>query len=117
MFPIRITALVLAAFAGHAGAQTLAGQLPPEVRPLSPFGEPIASATLEGLRGGTEVIINNEMRLRGVTAGNSANHVVTGTNDIRGGSFSNLNGIPVVIQNTGANVLIQNAVILNLQMQ
>lgn len=116
MFPIRISALVLAAFAGHAGAQTPEGQLAAEVRPLSAFGEPIASARLDGLRGGT-VIINNEMRLRGVTAGNSAQDVVTGSNDIRGGSFSNLNGIPVVIQNTGANVLIQNAVILNLQMQ
>jgi hypothetical protein len=34
---------------------------------------------------------------------------------IAGGSFSNASGLPTVIQNTGANVLIQNATIVNVR--
>jgi hypothetical protein len=48
-------------------------------------------------------------------ANNSATNVVTGSNVIDAGSFANMSGIPVVIQNSGANVLIQNATIINLQ--
>jgi len=33
------------------------------------------------------------------------------------GSFINASGIPTVIQNSGANVLIQNATIINIQYQ
>jgi hypothetical protein len=36
---------------------------------------------------------------------------------IDAGSFANMSGIPVVIQNTGANVLIQNSTVVNLQMK
>ena len=50
------------------------------------------------------------------TADNSARNVTTGENTIGTGSFSNMSGLPIVIQNSGANVLIQNAVILNVQM-
>lgn len=76
---------------------------------------PVDSATLAGYRGGAEQV-SNDMTLNGTTANNSANRVNTGDNTISSGSFANMNGLPVVIQNTGANVLIQNAVILHLQM-
>lgn len=79
-----------------------------------PFEHPVALATLEELRGGTAV--QSEMDLHGVTSGNSAFQVQTGGNSIDAGSFANMSGIPVVIQNSGANVLIQNATIVNLQM-
>lgn len=79
------------------------------------FGYPVSAAALASHRGGDLTI--TDTKLSGVTADNSANQVVTGSNAIGGGSFANLNGIPVVIQNTGANVLIQNAVVLNLQMK
>jgi hypothetical protein len=49
--------------------------------------------------------------------GNTAVNVVTGSNSIDAGSFANMQGIPVVIQNSGANVLIQNATIVNLQLK
>jgi hypothetical protein len=55
------------------------------------------------------------MKLDGVVTGNSATNVNTGTNVIDSGAFSNMSGIPVVIQNSGANVLIQSATIINLQ--
>ncbi|MDL9998283.1 hypothetical protein QTI24_06705 [Variovorax sp. J22P240] len=76
---------------------------------------PVDSATLASYRGGSEQV-SNEMTLNGTTANNSANRVNTGDNTISAGSFANMNGLPVVIQNSGANVLIQNAVILHLQM-
>jgi hypothetical protein len=78
------------------------------------FNQPVETATLAGLRGGTEVV-HNEMTLAGTTAGNSAVNVATGSNAISAGAFSSMSGLPVVIQNSGANVLIQSAVILNLQ--
>ena len=79
------------------------------------FGYPVSANALASHRGGDLTL--TDTKLSGVTADNSANQVVTGSNAIGGGSFANLNGIPVVIQNTGANVLIQNAVVLNLQMK
>jgi hypothetical protein len=66
-------------------------------------------------RGGTDT--RNDMRLDGSVAANTAVNVVTGTNSIDAGSFANMAGIPVVIQNSGANVLIQNATIINLQLK
>ena len=55
--------------------------------------------------------------LEAVVAGNSATQVNTGSNSISHGSFANMSGLPVVIQNTGANVLIQNATVINLQLR
>jgi hypothetical protein len=66
-------------------------------------------------RGGTDT--RNDMRLDGSVAANTAVNVVTGANSIDAGSFANMAGIPVVIQNSGANVLIQNATIINLQLK
>jgi hypothetical protein len=80
------------------------------------FGTPVAAGELAALRGGSDLTVN-DMRLRGTTANNSATQVQTGTNTITEGALGQMTGIPVVIQNTGANVLIQNALILNLRLQ
>ncbi len=125
MKTIDIKWLVCAAFAVAASAQVTAqtsivdlyitaGAAPARVVGVARFGRPVESASLADLRGGTEVV-NNDMRLAGTTAGNSAFNVATGSNAISAGAFANMSGFPVVIQNSGANVLIQNAVILNLQ--
>ena len=79
------------------------------------FVQPVPAAALADYRGGMDVV-HNDMQLAGTTAGNTAINVATGTNAISAGAFSNMSGLPVVIQNSGANVLIQNAVILNLQL-
>ncbi len=79
------------------------------------FDKPVEAGKLEGYRGGRTVVVN-DMTLAGTTANNTAINVATGTNAISAGAFSNMNGLPLVVQNTGANVLIQNAVIVNLQM-
>jgi hypothetical protein len=77
------------------------------------FGPAADLGKLEQSRGGTET--KNDMKLDGVVTGNSATNVSTGANMIDNGAFSNMSGIPVVIQNSGANVLIQSATIINVQ--
>jgi hypothetical protein len=78
------------------------------------FGVAARSDALDAQRGGTDTV-NNNMNLDGGVHDNVAHNVVTGANSIDAGSFANMSGIPTVIQNSGANVLIQNATIINLQ--
>lgn len=82
---------------------------------VSGFGVPLASKQLDDYRGGFTVV-KNDMQLSGVVTNNTATDVVTGNNTITNGAFSNASGLPMVIQNSGANVLIQNSTILNVQM-
>jgi hypothetical protein len=93
---------------------------PSDAAPIAParsaFAQPVDPDLLSTLRGGREVT-HNDMRLDGITAGNVADHVATGANTIAGGAFSGMSGLPLVVQNSGANVLIQNAVIVNVKMQ
>ncbi|MGT2474697.1 hypothetical protein [Paraburkholderia terrae] len=77
------------------------------------FGVAMSAEQLDAHRGGEAVF--NDMNLRGTVANNTARNVDTGSNMITGGSFSNASGLPTVIQNTGANVLIQNATIVNVR--
>ena len=77
------------------------------------FGVAMSAEQLDAHRGGEAVF--NDMNLRGTVANNTARNVDTGSNMISGGSFSNASGLPTVIQNTGANVLIQNATIVNVR--
>ncbi|CAP63259.1 hypothetical protein [Cupriavidus taiwanensis] len=69
---------------------------------------------LDDVRGGAEVTVN-DMRLHGTVADNAAVNTLSGTNHITEGAFSNAAGIPTAIQNSGSNVLIQNATIVNVQ--
>ena len=67
-------------------------------------------------RGGSDQTVI-DTRLTGAVANNTAINVSTGANVIQGGSFANMSGIPIVVQNSGANVLIQNATVINLQLK
>jgi hypothetical protein len=80
--------------------------------------DPAAASTsvLDQARGGADIVSNNA-RLSGVVSNNSASQLTTGANIIQSNSFANASGIPVVIQNSGANVLIQNATVINLQLK
>jgi hypothetical protein len=82
----------------------------------SGWGKTADATTLGDLRGGAD-IITTEATLGGTVGNNTASNVTTGMNVISGGSFANSSGLPVVIQNSGANVLIQNATVINLQLQ
>ena len=80
-------------------------------RPDNAIGK--QAGTLARQRGGTDT--RNDARIDGAVTANTAVNVATGANSIDAGSFAHMAGIPVVIQNSGANVLIQNATIINLQ--
>ncbi|RDK10976.1 hypothetical protein [Cupriavidus lacunae] len=69
---------------------------------------------LDVIRGGAEVTVN-DMRLHGTVADNAAVNTLSGSNHISDGAFANAAGIPTAIQNSGSNVLIQNATIVNVQ--
>ena len=80
------------------------------------LGVPALSAqALATRRGGTDVF--NDMQLKGVVADNRAINVTTGANQISDGAFAGTSGLPMVVQNTGNNVLIQNATIVNVQVK
>jgi hypothetical protein len=84
----------------------------------SPFGaaiKPVDVRVLERRRGGTDVI--NDSRLKGVVSNNQAINVTTGGNIITEGAFAGTQGLPLVVQNSGNNVLIQNATIVNVQVK
>lgn len=103
------TASARSLFRAEFGVSGGTAPAPAEGNPTAAEG----SARLEAQRGGTDT--HNDMNLNGSVAGNSAVNVVTGNNTIDAGSFANMSGIPVVIQNSGANVLIQSATIIKLQ--
>lgn len=84
-------------------------------RAVEGFGTAADTERLEVSRGGADEV--PQARLQGVVGSNSATGVATGNNVIQSGSFANMSGLPVVIQNSGANVLIQNATVINLEMK
>ena len=83
---------------------------------VNPFGVvPLDSQVLATQRGGADTW--NDMKLNGVVANNQAVNVSTGSNLMTDGALSGAAGVPMVIQNSGNNVLIQNATIVNVQMK
>lgn len=106
--------------AGAAGSlpatpviDTPASWLTVKPRPVNDIGAPVDVARLAGMRGGEDdhgsaVIIDVD----GTVDGNTADRIISGTNTITQGAFDNANGINTVIQNTGTNVLIQNAMVV-----
>ena len=99
---------------GAAGPSPLAA--PAAAVRRNPFnGRPVAPDALAAKRGGDGVF--NDQQLKGMVANNSASNITTGTNVISEGAFSNSVGLPTVIQNSGNNVLIQNATIVNVQIK
>ncbi len=79
------------------------------------LGQSVTGNDLATLSGGTN--ISERMTLNGTVNNNTDDHVVTGSNTISTDSFNGVVGVPMVIQNTGNNVLIQNATIINVQFQ
>ena len=75
------------------------------------------AARLERQRGGASPQVFNDMQLDGVVADNRAVDVVTGSNAISTGALSGASGLPLIVQNSGNNVLIQNATIVNVQLK
>lgn len=84
---------------------------------LASFGPVLDEQALAAHRGGQQDAFFNDMRSRATISQTSTTNVGTGTNAIADGAFTNSNGFPTVIQNTGNNVIIQNSTILNLRLQ
>lgn len=83
-------------------------------RTVSGLGRTVEDHTLAALRGG-DSWTENRNELDGVVSNNSADNIVTGANQVSGEAFSNAAGLNTVIQNSGANVLIQNATVVNVR--
>lgn len=103
-------------FAGMVltAAPALALAAPPQ--DTASFGAPVSTATLAQYRGAQDITFNlqnTEARLND----NLANNTVSAGNQVTGGAFSGANGLPTVIQNSGNNVIIQNATIVNVKLQ
>jgi hypothetical protein len=99
------------AFAGEPPSDPQWAQV--QAAPLA-MGSPIDLGALDALRGGADTV-ENDILVNGNVQDTTADHVVTGHNNVDAGSFANASGISTVIQNSGANVLIQNAMIVNVQ--
>ncbi|WP_254201109.1 MULTISPECIES: hypothetical protein [unclassified Lysobacter] len=77
------------------------------------FGSAVDPGALADMRGGAE-IVDNDILVNGRVEDAIAVDVLSGSNSVAG-SFDSASGINTVIQNTGANVLIQNAMIVNVK--
>lgn len=80
------------------------------------FGSPIDKTRLETQRGGQDLIVNDQ-KLKATVSENSASNLNTGNNIITEGALAGASGLPMVIQNSGNNVSIQNTTILNLNLK
>ena len=83
-------------------------------RGVDGIGATVDAQRLSALRGGDQSV-DNRILVDGRVSDNVADRIVSGANAVDGGAFGNATGINTVIQNTGSNVLIQNAMIENLQ--
>lgn len=79
------------------------------------FGAALPDSALSGHRG--KANISNENDLDGDLYSNNATNTVSGDNIVTAGALAGSTGLFTVIQNSGNNVLIQNATILNLNVQ
>jgi hypothetical protein len=107
----------VATFAVAAPSQGLAPQVSPApTTRRAPFASrPVSLELLAAKRGGDRV--SNDAQLKGVVSDNQVTNATTGTNVISDGAFTGSAGLSTVIQNSGNNVLIQSATIVNVQVK
>lgn len=111
-FSIVMSVLGLCLGMAHAGS--------PEKPAMTSWGKPLPAAQLDAQRGGTDLgpqLIINRNDLKAKLYDNVAVDNVTGNNSINGNAFAGASGLPIVMQNSGNNVIMQNATILNLTMK
>ena len=94
-------------------------QAGPAGRVLRPhlFDHAVTDAQLAERRGGAADVRINDITARGAVTDNEASNLSTGSNIISDGAFNSATGLPIVVQNSGNNVLIQNSTILNLNLK
>lgn len=103
---------------GPAGAEDASGTVSLAAPASSAtFAKPVSLEQLDDHRGGADTLAVNEQKLSATLSRNTAADLSTGTNSINEGSFMGASGFPMVIQNSGNNVIIQNSTILNLNLK
>ena len=103
---VGVAMLSLCAPAASAEPGAARGQAPSRA-----FPPPLSPKALAQQRGGSDGA--GLASLQGSVSDARAVNVATGGNVIGGGALSGASGVPVVIQNSGNNVLIQSATIVN----
>jgi hypothetical protein len=115
-----------AAVAGLLAGPVLAGELdevPSAQAPrvfegmLPPLGRTLDEDRLDVQRGGQDDAYANINEARARVADTSVTNASTGNNIVSEGSITNNAGLPIVVQNSGNGVVIQNTTILNLQLK
>jgi hypothetical protein len=81
----------------------------------TPLGMAVSNGDLADYRGGTALQIS-AMNLDSKLINNQATANITGSNFVTQDAFSGSSGFSTVVQNSGNNVIIQNATILNLSL-
>jgi hypothetical protein len=81
------------------------------------LGAPLEAQVLDRHRAGESKQTFNLMDVKAVLEDNRAINTLNGSNIISGDAFANASGLPVAVQNSGNNVIIQNAFILNLHVK
>jgi hypothetical protein len=84
---------------------------------LPPLGRTLDEDRLDVQRGGQDDAYANINEARARVADTSVTNASTGNNIVSEGSITNNAGLPIVVQNSGNGVVIQNTTILNLQLK
>ncbi len=101
---------------GAVAAPLRAGQEDATGGRFAALGKPMQAGALEASRGRQELTIT-AMETDARLHDNRAVGTLSGDNVIGGSAFSSSSGLPVAIQNSGNNVIIQNAFILNMELK
>ena len=109
-------AIVAGAIVLAVGSQQVSAQKKAGTDDVTALGAAMTPKALAAQRGGQSVTINTN-ELDGKLHDNKAINTISGSNYITQDAFSHSTGLPVAIQNSGNNVLIQNSLILNLEMK
>jgi hypothetical protein len=120
---VAATAAVAAGLAGPVLAEerdAVSAAQPPRVTVeamLPPLGRTLDEDRLDLQRGGQDDTYANINEARARVNDVSVTNAATGSNIISEGSITNNAGLPIVVQNSGNGVVIQNTTILNLQLK
>lgn len=80
------------------------------------FGTPMPDQELDQYRGAQDMTFNLQ-DTEAELYNNRALNTISGANALTGQAFSDASGVSTVIQNSGNNVIIQNATIINVKLQ
>lgn len=108
---------VAVALAIGACTNVLAQQAASEADATQVFTRALPAGDLGHARAGDSTQVFNHIDVTGSADNISVHNSPTGSNMIGGGSFAGAAGVPIVIQNTGNGVLIQNATIINMTLK